>query len=254
MTLQRTAFRLVQRSAEKVGIAINFYPPPGSFERQLRDLLAQMEINLVLDIGAFVGNYAKELRDVGYKGRIVSFEPVPASYDQLRSRMQHDPLWSGQPFGLSDENREAQMNTFGSRGDFNSLLTLRKDSEEAYRLDPSLRTQTSIQLRRLDSILPQLIEGIQSPRIFMKIDTQGHDVSVVKGAAGVLDKIAGLQSELPAVQIYDGMTSMSNVLEYYSNCGFVPIGFHPVNTLRGTQISPEFDVLFNRYEGSLHIH
>ena len=88
----------------------------------------------------------------------------------------------------------------------------------------------------------------------MKIDTQGHDVSVVRGAAGVLDKIAGLQSELPAVQIYDGMTSMSNVLEYYSNCGFVPIGFYPVNTLRGTQISPEFDVLFNRYEGSLYIH
>lgn len=254
MTLPRTALRLVKRSAEKVGIAINFYPPPGSFERQLRDLLAQMEINLVLDVGAFVGNYAKELRDVGYKGRIVSFEPVPASYNQLQARMQHDPLWSGKPFGLSDENRDAQMNTFGGRGDFNSLLTLRKDSEEAYRLDPSLRSQTSIQLRRLDSILPQLIEGIQSPRIFMKIDTQGHDVSVVKGAAGVLDKIVGLQSELPAVQIYDGMTSMSNVLEYYSSCGFVPIGFHPVNTLRGTQISPEFDVLFNRYEGSLHIH
>ena len=253
MTLQRAALSLVKRSAQKIGIAINFYPPPGSFERQLRDLLAQMEINVMLDVGAFVGNYAKELRDVGYKGRIISFEPVPASYDQLKARMQHDPLWFGQQFGLSDENRQAQMNTFG-RGDFNSLLTLRKDSEEAYRLDPSLRSQTAIQLRRLDAVLPQLIEGIQSPRIFMKIDTQGHDVSVVRGAAGVLDKILGLQSELPAVQIYDGMTSMSEVLEYYSGCGFVPIGFYPVNTLRGTQISPEFDVLFNRYEGSLHIH
>ena len=39
---------------------------------------------------------------------------------------------------------------------------------------------------------------------------------------------------------------MSNVLEYDSGCGFVPIGFHPVNTLRGTQISPKFDVLFKR--------
>jgi len=85
----------------------------------------------------------------------------------------------------------------------------------------------------------------------MKIDTQGHDLSVVRGAAGVLNHIVGLQSELPAVQIYDGMASMTTVLDYYFTCRFVPIGFHPVNTMRDTQISPEFDVLFSRFEGSL---
>jgi FkbM family methyltransferase len=251
MTLQQATRDLVKHSAQKMGIAVDFYPPPGSFRRQLRDLLAQMKINVVLDVGAYIGNYAAELRAIGYKGKIISFEPVPASYERLQARMRHDPLWSAQPFGLSDENREAVMNTF-SRGDFNSLLTLRKDSEAAYSLESSSRSQTTIQLRRLDTVLPQLIAGIQSPRIFMKIDTQGHDLSVVRGAAEVLDHIAGLQSELPAVQIYDGMASMSAVLEYYSTCGFVPIGFHPVNTMRGTQISPEFDVLFNRFEGSLH--
>jgi FkbM family methyltransferase len=251
MTLQKTARDFVKHSAQKMGIAVDFYPPPGSFRRQLRDLLAQMKINVVLDVGAYIGNYAAELRAIGYKGKIISFEPVPASYEQLQARMRHDRFWSGQPFGLSDETREAVMNTF-SRGDFNSLLTLRKDSEAAYSLESASRSQTTIQLRRLDAVLPQLIEGIQSPRVFMKIDTQGHDLSVVRGAAGVLDRIAGLQSELPAVQIYDGMASMSTVLEYYSTCGFVPIGFHPVNTMRGTQISPEFDVLFNRFEGSLH--
>ena len=250
MTLQKAARDLVKRSAQKIGVAIDFYPPPGSFRRQLRDLLAQMKINVVLDVGAYIGNYAAELRTTGYKGKIISFEPIPDSYERLEARMHRDPLWCGQPFGLSDENREALMNTF-SRGDFNSLLPLRKDSEVAYSLESSSRNQTTIQLRRLDAVLPQLIEGIQFPRVFMKIDTQGHDLSVVKGASGVLNSIVSLQSELPALQIYDGMASMSTVLEYYSTCGFVPIGFHPVNTLRGTQISPEFDVLFNRFEGSL---
>jgi hypothetical protein len=86
----------------------------------------------------------------------------------------------------------------------------------------------------------------------MKIDTQGHDVSVVKGASGVLDMIVGLQSELPAVEIYDGMSSMPTVLNCYSNCGFVPIGFFPINTFRNSQVSPEFDVLFTRFDGKLH--
>jgi FkbM family methyltransferase len=250
MALPKTARDFVKHSAQKVGLAVDFYPPPGSFRRQLRDFLTQKKINVVLDVGAYIGNYAAELRDIGYTGKIVSFEPVPSSYDRLQARMRHDTLWSAQPFGLSDENREAVMNTF-SRGDFNSLLPLRTDSERAYSLDPSSRSQTRIQLRRLDAVLPQLLEGIQSPSIFMKIDTQGHDLSVVQGAAGALDHIVGLQSELPAVQIYDGMASMTSVLDYYFKCRFVPIGFYPVNTIRGSQISPEFDVLFSRFEGSL---
>jgi hypothetical protein len=118
--------------------------------------------------------------------------------------MRNDSLWSGEPYGLSDENQEALINTH-SRGDFNSLLTLREDAGRAYSVDPARWSQTPIQLKRLDAVLPQLLEGIRSPRVFLKIDTQGHDVSVVKGASGVLDIIAGLQSELPAVEVYDGM-------------------------------------------------
>lgn len=247
MPLQKTARNLIKHSAQRIGLAVDFYPPPGSYARQLRDLLAQMKINLVLDVGGFIGNYARQLREIGYKGRIISFEPVPASFERLRASMRGDSLWTGQAFGLSDEDREAVINTF-TRGDFNSLLHLREESEVTYALNPADRRQITIQLRRLDTVLPELIAGVKLPRIFMKIDTQGHDVSVVKGAAGVLKEIVGLQSELPAVQLYDGMPSMSAVLEYYSTCGFVPIGFHSVNTLRGTQISPEFDVLFSRFE------
>jgi FkbM family methyltransferase len=252
MRLLRTAVEIIKLRAQKMGIAISYYPPPGSFKRQLKDFLSQMEINVVLDVGAFIGNYPIELREIGYKGRIISFEPVPSSYDRLSTTMRLDPLWCGQPFGLSDDNRDAMMNIY-ARGDFNSLLNLRKDPELAYSLDPSLRSKTPIQLRRLDAVLPRLIEEIRSPRVFLKMDTQGHDASVVKGAAGVLDKIVGLQSELPAVNIYDGMPSMSGTLEYYASCGFIPIGFYPENTFRNIkQIVPEFNVLFNRFEGSLY--
>jgi FkbM family methyltransferase len=245
-----TMFDFVKLCARRLGMFISYYPPPGSYERHLRDYLSQLGINVVLDVGAYIGNYARELRRAGYGGRIISFEPVPASYEQLNASMHRDSLWSGQPFGLSDENREAIINTH-SKGVFNSLLNLREGAERAYSLDPAFRSQTAIQLRRLDAVLPQLIEGVPSPRIFMKLDTQGHDISVVKGASGVLDLIAGLQSELPAVEIYDGMVSMPAALNYYAGCGFVATGFFPVNTL-GDGLSPEFDVLFSRYDGRLH--
>jgi FkbM family methyltransferase len=237
-------------SAQRLGIAISRCPPPGSLKRHLRDYLTEMKIDLVLDVGAFVGNYAKELREIGYRGRIISFEPVPDSYEKLQEAMHSDFMWSGKPYGLSDENRESLINIH-SKGTFNSLLTLREDAERAYSLDPTQRRQTTIQLRRLDEVLPELIAETQPPRIFIKIDTQGHDISVIKGASGVLGMIVGIQSELPAVEIYDGMSSMSAALSYYSSCGFVPNGFYPVNTFRNLQISPEFDVLFTRFSGRL---
>ena len=58
MTLQKSARDFVKHSAQKMGIAVDFYPPPGSFRRQLRDLLAQMKINVVLDVGAYIGTHA----------------------------------------------------------------------------------------------------------------------------------------------------------------------------------------------------
>jgi hypothetical protein len=93
-----------------------------------------------------------------------------------------------------------------------------------------------------------------TPRLFVKMDTQGHDVRVMMGATGVIDWIVGLQSELPAVQCYQGMPGMSEALQQYATYGFVPIGFYPVNTFHASQITPEFDVLFSRYDGSLTGH
>ena len=247
MSTQRIIFDFIRSCALKMGVSISWYPPPHSFERHLRDYLAQMRINCVLDVGAFVGEYAVQLRRNGYMGSIVSFEPVPASYALLRQRMQHDALWRGQPFGLSDTSGEALMHT----GSFNSLLNLHADAEQAYKLDPHLRSEIPIQLRRLEEVLPELIKDLDSPRIFMKMDTQGHDVSVLRGVSTTLDKIVGFQSELPTVQIYDGMPSMSEALAYYRTSGYVPIGFYPVNTFRDMQVSAEFDVLFNRFDGSL---
>jgi FkbM family methyltransferase len=243
-------FDVIKNGARKIGVAISRYPPPGSFDRHLADLLTQLRVNVVLDIGAYIGDYARRLRAVGYNGRIISFEPVPASFERISAAMQHDRLWSGQPFGLSDEHRQATMHIH-ERGDFNSLLNIRKDTELAYGVDASLWNNASVDLRRLDSVLPELLRGVDSPRVFMKIDTQGHDITVLSGASGVLNLIHALQVELPAVELYDGMSSMSGALAYCKSAGFVPVGFYPVNMVEQVQISPEFDVLFKRFDGNL---
>src|SRR3954447_8852354 len=75
---------------------------PGAFERSLTDfvarrhitwLLRELRVNVVLDVGATVGQYADKLRRTGYAGRIVSFEPVAELCAELRERAAADDRW-----------------------------------------------------------------------------------------------------------------------------------------------------------------
>ncbi len=234
---------------EKIAINVNGYRPLFARQCQTRDLLREMEIDVVIDAGAYKGSYARELRSWGFKGKILSFEPVPGSYAKLCQTMRGDPDWSGLQYGLSDSSRKAVINTYPAN-DFNSLLALRDEAMEAYEFGGSKSTEVEIQLRRLDEVLPALLAGSESPRVFLKMDTQGHDLSVFNGALGVLDRIVGLQSELAVIQLYQGAPTISESLSVYREHGFIPVGFHSVSqTLRGNRVTPEFDVLFSRFNG-----
>jgi FkbM family methyltransferase len=249
MKLRSLVFKQVKAIAEKQGVFMS-REPAATLEHHLKEFFDWAKVNCVLDVGAFVGNYALELRKLGYKGRIISFEPLSDSFAKLSMNLKDDSSWSGQPYGLSDTSRDAILTTH-TRGNFNSLLTMTPDAEAAYKIDHDNSGKAQVALRRLDEVLPALLSGIDQPRVFLKMDTQGHDLAVMRGAAGVRPWIVGLQSEMPAIRIYNGMPSIAEMLEAYQGLGFVPIGFYPVNTFQDKQITPEFDVLFNSTAESL---
>ena len=49
----------------------------------LKSLLKILDINCVLDVGANRGQFAHELRAIGYGGDIISFEPVNREFEVL---------------------------------------------------------------------------------------------------------------------------------------------------------------------------
>jgi Methyltransferase FkbM domain len=164
----------------------------------------------------------------------------------LQTAMSGDRSWRGFNFGLSDKNATVSLITHGDRGDFNSVLALRKDGADAYDVGTS-STAEPVEFHTLDSVWDQVLDGISHPKIFMKMDTQGHDTEVFLGSAAHLKHIIGLQSELPAIELYDGMRSMSEMLKIYKQHGFTPVGFFPVNRPKAYRGAvPEFDAIFLR--------
>lgn len=243
------AKQLVKAGLGRLGYGIMRVPQPSLLSQALARFIRENEINLILDVGAFRGQYCRMLRDeVRYDGLIASFEPCAGSFQSLRASMAADRRWRGFNFGLSESDTTASLNTYGDRGDFNSVLPLRDEPAAIYAVDTRTVATETIHLHKLESVWDQITAGLAAPRVLLKIDTQGHDTAVVKGALGSLPFIHGIQSELPVVEIYEGMTSMPDALKLYRELGYVPVGFFPVNTPQEYGVSPEFDVLFRRFE------
>src|SRR4051812_30681136 len=61
-------------------------------------------IKTVLDVGAYDGGFARRIRHVLPEARIVSFEALKASYNELNSRMQQDPNFEAHLVALNNYN------------------------------------------------------------------------------------------------------------------------------------------------------
>jgi FkbM family methyltransferase len=210
---------------------------------QVAWVLRKLKINCVLDVGANLGQYALRLRQHGYRGRIVSFEPVPSLAAQLRERAAHDDKWLVFDCALGDEEGTAEINAMP--GTLSSMLS---PSEFGRSWSPKLNdvhTET-ISISRLDSLYDQVTDGLRSPRVYLKMDTQGYDVQAFRGAGSHVGDVLALQSEVACVPIYDGMPRLPEILSVYEEAGLEISGLYPVTYHRRTLRVIEFDMIMVR--------
>jgi len=240
--------RLKYRLAESLGFDLvrasrNLQPP---IRRHVAQVLAAHAVDCVIDAGANVGQYAQELRACGYRGRIVSFEPQPSAYAELAAAARGDPAWSVHALALGREEGVATLYDCGRSllASLHRPVALLHERVRAARPAEERR----VPVARLDRLFEQLVEGLPAPRVFLKMDTQGSDLDVFAGAAGGLDRIVGLQSELSVLPLYEGMPDYMTALTAYRAAGFEVTGFFPVFRVEPELILGEVDCVMVRHE------
>lgn len=210
-------------------------------------MLRELQITCVLDVGANIGQYGQALRSAGYTGRIVSFEPLPHLADQLLRASADDPDWHVMRCALGEAEHEAEMSVTPGRGTTSSLLPA-SDFGKAW--SPSLEGthRQNVLVRRLDGLFDEVVEGLDSPRVYLKLDTQGYDLQAFRGAGNRMADIVGLQSEVSSVPIYDGMPRLIEQIPVYEAAGFEITGMFPVSIDRKSLRVIEFDTVMIRVE------
>lgn len=177
----------------------------------LKMLISQLNIDCVLDVGANKGQFASELRKIGYSGFIVSFEPVSTEFAAMKNQFNGDLKWKGFQMALGSKDESGSI-MIPNLSVMSSLL-------EPIGPEKNLREET-VQVRRLDGLLPSLIEDYGVSNIFLKMDTQGYDLEVFKGAEGCLEKVLGIQSEISIQPLYKNMPHYIEALDRYEKAGF----------------------------------
>jgi FkbM family methyltransferase len=215
-------------------------------EPGLIEFLEVRGIDVVFDVGANDGCFGLWLRELGYRGHIVSFEPIHAVYDVLKARADQDGNWETHPVALGEEAGKAVINV-SELSVYSSLLPLR---DAAMAFDPgAAATRTEeIAVATLDQFAPEYA----SKSCFLKSDTQGYDREVLLGAKDTLPTLLGVQLELPILQFYSGVWGIDAAIRFMSDHGFVIAQVHPVNYHPADPVSwVEADCLFRRVDPRL---
>jgi len=210
---------LVHRVARRFGYDITRYPPGGSLLRELQLLLAELEITCVLDVGAHHGETGLKLRGLGYAGHIVSFEPLPESFRMLAAQCARDPKWKAYQMALGAVEGPVPINVLTPTG-LSSLLPPTEQAAREFPLNMRVQRTEVVEVRRLDRVWDECTAGMRSPAIFLKTDTQGSDLQVIRGASERLREVRGLLVELAIRPLYRNVTPFADALAHLRNLGF----------------------------------
>ena len=216
--------KIIRRLARRAGIDIKRYRATDTEHGRVVAMLATHKITTVLDVGANIGQYALALRETGYLGDIVSFEPLPAAHQKLAATALKDPAWQVAPrMALGSRKSTATLNIAGNSVSSSLRPMLAAHAEAA--ISSAYVGHLNVAVERLDAVVGNYIDD--SSKIFLKIDTQGFEDEVLDGATALLPRIAGIQIELSLVPLYDGQRLYEALLERMRALGYELWGLSP---------------------------
>ena len=165
---------------------------------------------VVFDVGANVGEWAARALEINPNLRLHCFEPSKPTFQKLLTN-QFPKSVTCNNFGLGSASEEKTLYVFEEGSGMNSLY-LRRGLDDGWKLQPQKQMET-IRLETLDRYCSQNQIGEID---FLKLDVEGHELEVFKGATGMLlgGKIKLIQFEYGGCNI-DAKVFLKDIFEFF---------------------------------------
>jgi len=214
-----------------------------SFPRYLK-AIESLNINLIFDVGANEGQFAKEVIHSGYQGRVISFEPTDEAYKKiLRYSKKYDRWLLHDKVAIGDTPAKVEINVAGNFGASSSILNMKNIHKDAA---PSSGYTHKEHVKQVtfDSIFDFYFTD--GDICLLKIDVQGYEDQVLKGALDSINRIEAIKIECNIVSLYEGDKNYKYFFDLLEGKGFKLFDIEPgfFNSESGQLL--QFDALFVR--------
>ena len=238
---------LIKHAINKMGFdVVKLKDSNFTLAANLMNIIRARKIECVFDVGANTGQYGKLLRQIGYQGHILSFEPVRHVFEMLEAAARQDPKWACFQNALGESEEQKNINVYEST-DFSSFLEANAYCKNTF-ASIEVTHSEAVRVSPLQDIYPDIMKDIGDVPCMLKMDTQGYDLNVFRGSYGILDRIEAIQSEISIINIYDDMPDGLDALRIFREHGYDVSGMFPVNRDE-TLAAIEFDCLLVKRHG-----
>ena len=211
---------------------------------RLLTIIERFNINLIFDIGANDGEFAKTILNGGYKGRIASFEPTSDAYKSLKVNASKYSNWIVyDQAAVGDENSMIEINIAGNNAASSSILQMGEIHKESAPESKYIGVENVKQIK-LDSIFKKYFNN--EDQVMLKIDVQGYEEQVLLGIQKYIKDIQIIKLECSLVSLYEKDKTFEFYFDWMKELGYTLYDIEPghVNIKKGQLL--QFDAVFVR--------
>jgi FkbM family methyltransferase len=146
------------------------------YDRQTKAVLKKVcqPDSICIDIGCYKGDILRYMMEAAPKAKHIAFEPSPAQYQSLKETF--DQQATIYPYALGNENGTTSFNYVATNPTYSGLRQRQYKGEETIE-------KIQVEVRRLDEVIDPSM-----PIHIIKIDVEGGEYDVMKGATRLLDR------------------------------------------------------------------
>ena len=206
-------------------------------------LIESYNVNVVFDVGASDGGFSEGLRDSGYAGGIYSFEPVGSAFASLQAKAEDDANWDVFNIALGDSEKKQEINVSGNSVS-SSLLDMMPAHYQAAP-ESAYIGKEKVEVKTLDSIFGEFVQP--TDKVYLKIDVQGSENAVLRGAERSLMQIDTMQIEMSLVPLYKSEWTLGEICAFMSEKSYSLVAIVNVFDDEDTGQILQVDGIFHRF-------
>lgn len=202
--------------------------------------MARSRVEVVLDVGANVGEYGLAVRGEGFAGSIHSFEPLADAFITLQEASRSDLRWESHQLALG-ANPGIQLMHRSENIVSSSFLDV---AAVCIAQDPTTRSNQDEEVQV--ETLARLANRLPDARTWLKLDVQGYELEVLAGAGSYLNRVIAVECEMSTVALYEDQPLIEDVIRFLRRQGFALTALKPGVMQPGTSNILQLDGIFER--------